>query len=78
MEKSQWACDQYPPNNALTFFDITMKFDGTAVEPVWTTNYVDDHCNCRAAVKDESTIEITWDSTGGGGGSTTTFEELQA
>lgn len=76
MEKSQWACDQYPPNNEVTFFDITMKFDGEKVSPKWTTAFVDDHCDCRAQVVDESTIKITWDSTGGGGGSTTTWPEL--
>ena len=84
MEKSQWDCDQYPPNNEVrpggtrssafwlmshslmplqvTFFDINIEYEGQKVKPHWETAYVDDHCNCRANIVDESTVKITWES----------------
>ena len=61
-EKSQWACDQYPTNEQVTFYDITMEFDGKKVQPAWTTAFVDDHCDFRAAIVDESTIKMTWNT----------------
>ncbi|CAE7586308.1 unnamed protein product [Symbiodinium sp. KB8] len=62
MEKSQWQCAQYPPNNQVTFTDIKVEYDGAAVQPKWTTAFVDDNCNCRAHITNETSIQITWDS----------------
>eukprot|EP01123_Difflugia_compressa_P000853 TRINITY_DN10987_c0_g1_i1.p1 TRINITY_DN10987_c0_g1~~TRINITY_DN10987_c0_g1_i1.p1 ORF type:complete len:229 (-),score=43.20 TRINITY_DN10987_c0_g1_i1:20-706(-) len=61
MEKSEWDCDQYPPDGKVVFYDIVVEYDGVKVTPKWTTNYVDDNCNCRAAVVNPTTIQITWD-----------------
>lgn len=36
MEK-EWDCDQYPPNNQVTFYDIKIEYDGKPVTPKWTT-----------------------------------------
>jgi len=55
-------CDQYPPNNQVTFYDISIYYNNKKVSPTWTTAYVDDVCNNRAKVVDEATIQITWDS----------------
>jgi len=61
MEK-EWACNQYPPDNQVTFYDIIVQYEGETVSPKWTTSYVDDVCNCRAHILNETTIQITWQS----------------
>eukprot|EP01061_Rhynchopus_euleeides_P036433 TRINITY_DN613_c0_g1_i1.p1 TRINITY_DN613_c0_g1~~TRINITY_DN613_c0_g1_i1.p1 ORF type:complete len:238 (+),score=109.69 TRINITY_DN613_c0_g1_i1:47-715(+) len=61
-EKSCRSCAQYPPNNKVSFYDINLQYDGKQVSPKWTTGYVDNKCNNRAHVTDESTIDITWES----------------
>lgn len=61
MEKTA-RCDQYPPNNSVTFFNISVEYNYQKVAPKWTTDYVDNVCDCRAHVVDEATIQITWDS----------------
>ena len=63
MEKV-WNCDQYSPDGVVDFYDIKVEFDGKQVSPKWTTNYVDDNCNCRAHVRNETNISITWDTNG--------------
>jgi len=55
-------CDQYPPDGQVTFYDIKIEYDGSAVTPVWTTGYVDDVCNNRAQIVDDATVKITWDT----------------
>jgi len=55
-------CNQYPPDGSVTFYDITIQYDGATVTPAWTTAYVDDVCNNRAHVVDPATIQITWDT----------------
>jgi Peptidase A4 family len=62
MEKSQWNCNQYPANGIVTFYDIDLEYNGQPVSPTWTTSYVDDNCNCRAHVGNETSINITWDT----------------
>jgi len=57
-------CDQYPPNNEVTFFNISIYYNDEKVSPQWSTAYVDNVCDNRATVIDESTIKITWDSQG--------------
>lgn len=55
-------CEQYPPDGKVTFYNISIYWDGEKQSPKWSTSYVDDVCNNRANVIDESTIEITWDT----------------
>lgn len=55
-------CDQYPPNNEVTFYDIKIEYDGVQVNPQWKTAFVDDVCNNRAAILNSTAIQITWDS----------------
>eukprot|EP00026_Physarum_polycephalum_P016542 Phypoly_transcript_17470.p1 GENE.Phypoly_transcript_17470~~Phypoly_transcript_17470.p1 ORF type:complete len:224 (+),score=34.94 Phypoly_transcript_17470:84-755(+) len=57
-----WACDMYPPNNQVTFYDIVAQYDGQTVAPKWNTSYVDDACNNRAQILNETAIQITWNS----------------
>jgi len=61
MEKV-WNCNQYPPDGQVTFFDIKVEYNNAQVTPKWQTSYVDDVCNCRAHIVDDSTIQITWDT----------------
>merc|ERR1719231_508378 len=55
-------CHEYPPNGEVTFYDIVMEYEGQRVSPKWTTDYVDDVCNNRAHVLNETSIQITWDT----------------
>jgi hypothetical protein len=55
-------CDQYPPDNQVTFYDIKIEYNGQQVEPSWKTSFVDDVCNNRAKIVDSKTVQITWDS----------------
>lgn len=57
-------CQDYPPDNKVTFYNITLEYDGKDVTDSmsWTTSYVDDVCNNRAHIVNSRTIEITWDS----------------
>eukprot|EP01064_Diplonema_japonicum_P017035 TRINITY_DN2509_c0_g1_i1.p1 TRINITY_DN2509_c0_g1~~TRINITY_DN2509_c0_g1_i1.p1 ORF type:complete len:223 (+),score=79.33 TRINITY_DN2509_c0_g1_i1:41-709(+) len=61
-EKVCRSCAQYPPNNIVTFYDITLGYEGKTVSPHWETAYVDNKCNNRAHVVNESAISITWDA----------------
>jgi len=58
-----FPCNMYPPNNEVTFFDIKVQYDGVTVKPTWTTAYVDNACNNRARVVNDTSIQITWTST---------------
>jgi hypothetical protein len=50
-------------NKSLIFNkDIVTEYDGAAVTPKWTTSYVDDVCNNRAKVLNNTAIQITWTS----------------
>jgi hypothetical protein len=62
MEKSQWACNQYPADGIVNFYDIVLEYDNQPVQPKWTTNIVDDNCDCRAHVLNETAISITWNT----------------
>lgn len=55
-------CSQYPSDGEVTFYNIKMEYDGKVVTPKWTTAYVDDVCNNRAAVVDSKTIKISWNT----------------
>eukprot|EP01084_Bolivina_argentea_P155216 270492_1 len=61
-EKVCRQCDMYPPDDIVTFSNISVEWGGKKADPKWTTAYVDNVCNNRAHVVDESTITITWNS----------------
>ena len=46
----------------VTFYDIKVEYDNAPVSPKWTTAYVDDACNNRVHILNETTIQITWDT----------------
>ena len=56
-------CDQYPPDDEVTFYNITVERDGVPVETAWSTDFVDDNCDNRAHIVDANTVKFTWDST---------------
>jgi len=62
-----WDCNQYPPDGEVTFYDISIKWDGAAQNTTWTTGIVDDNCNNRASIVDQNTVKISWDTTMSGG-----------
>jgi hypothetical protein len=61
-EKTCRSCNEYPPDDIVTFSNISVYWNGVQKSPKWTTAYVDNVCNNRAHVVDESTITITWNS----------------
>lgn len=52
-EKSQWACDQYPPEGEVVFYNIRVEYDYKQVVPKWTTAKVDDACDNTAHILNE-------------------------
>eukprot|EP00483_Globobulimina_turgida_P007021 UN07035 len=61
-EKVCSRCNDYPPDDIVTFTNTTVQWAGKTLQPKWTTAYVDNVCNNRAHVVDEQTITITWNS----------------
>ena len=61
-EKECASCNQYPSNDKVTFYDIVLEYEGQRVNPKWNTSYVEDVCNNRAHIVDNSTVAITWSS----------------
>ncbi len=40
-------CSQYPSNNNVTFYNISIQWDGKQLPPAWSTGVKDDVCNNR-------------------------------
>lgn len=60
-----WPCYMYPPDNKVTFTNITIDFNfKQLVQPSWTTAFVDDNCNNRAHIDSADQVSITWNSQG--------------
>jgi len=57
-------CDQYPPDNSVTFTNIRVDYDGVTTSPTWATGVVDEVCSFTAHVVDPKTVSITWDVNG--------------
>lgn len=56
-------CSQYPPDNSVTFYNISIYYNDKLEEsPVWTTGYEANKCNNRAKILSETSVEITWQS----------------
>ena len=56
-------CNQYPPNNIVTFYDIAIYCNGRRFYPKYTLSFVDDVCNMRAH-QEGNNVTITWNSNG--------------
>jgi hypothetical protein len=41
------SCSQYPPNNNVTFYNISVEWDGKRLPPTWSTGMVEDVCGNR-------------------------------
>ncbi len=50
----------YPSDGIVTFSNINMECDGTAITPAWTTGHVDQACDFKANIIDSKTLSITW------------------
>ena len=61
-EKVCSRCNEYPPDDIVTFSNISVYWNGQKKDPKWTTAYVDNVCDFRAHVASESEITITWNS----------------
>jgi len=55
-------CNDYPPEGIVTFYDIKIEYDNAPVSPVFTTGIVDDVCNMRAHILNETSVSITWNT----------------
>eukprot|EP01084_Bolivina_argentea_P084854 153413_1 len=55
-------CSDYPPENEIIFYNISIYYNNSKVIPKWTTGHVIDYCNNRAHILNESSIKITWQS----------------
>eukprot|EP00483_Globobulimina_turgida_P008208 UN08224 len=50
-EHSCTDCAQYPPDNGVTFYNISITYNGVLEKsPVWTTGYRTNKCNNRAQI----------------------------
>ena len=57
------VCSQYPPDNSVTFTNISIYYnDELETNPVWTTGYEKDLCDNRANILSANSVEITWQS----------------
>lgn len=65
-----WPCEYYPPNDAVTFFDIDVSIkmpDGSIqknFQPQWSSHVMDANCGMKAVVHNATAVSITWDSSG--------------
>jgi len=57
-------CNQYPPDGQVTFYNIKVEIGGKDVtnDISYTTGYVEDVCNFRAHIVNQSSIQITWNT----------------
>eukprot|EP00466_Bigelowiella_natans_P013139 jgi/Bigna1/87444/estExt_fgenesh1_pg.C_200141 len=57
-----FACNCYPPDEILTFYDIYAECDGTDCtnEIEWTPRIMDSNCRMKAQFQDQTSISITW------------------
>jgi exosome complex RNA-binding protein Csl4 len=76
MEKD-CPCDEYPPNDVVTFYNIKVEWEGQQVNPKFTTSYVDNVCDCRAHILNETSVQITWNSAATEEKDVETFKKLQ-
>ena len=61
-EKICHICSEYPPDDIVTYHNISVYYGGKKVSPKWTTGVVDEVCGMTAHIVDESTVTITWNS----------------
>lgn len=59
-----WPCGDYPSDDKVTFFDISVECDGEdCTDKVeWSTNVKDPNCNMAAHIDSSTQISITWDT----------------
>jgi hypothetical protein len=59
-----FPCRDYPPDEKVTFKNITIECDGQDCrdQVKWEAKVKDSNCNMEAHIIDSSTISITWDT----------------
>jgi len=55
-------CNEYSASNQATFYDIEIQYEGKTVTPQWSTNFIQDVCDCRAFVLNSTSVQLTWNS----------------
>jgi len=57
-----WSCRHYPPDEEVTFTDISILCDGEdcTKDVDWQAKFKDDNCNFRAHIDSPEKIRITW------------------
>ena len=57
-------CQNFPPEQKITFRNLTVECNGVPFTPSWTTSFVEDVCDFRAHVVNPSTVTMTWNTAG--------------
>lgn len=75
-----FPCQDYPPDEVVTFSDILVECDGKDCtdEISWEAKVKDDNCNMAAHIVDSKTITITWDTSASSRLSNYTYQQLYA
>ena len=55
-------CNEYPPDEVVTFKNLNVYCDGELITPSWTTAVVDEVCDFTAHVVTPHEISITWNT----------------
>ena len=55
-------CKDYPPDEIVTFTNLTVAYDGVVAPAAWTTGVVDQVCDFKANIIDPNTVSITWNT----------------
>mmetsp|Transcript_2044 Transcript_2044/g.2561 ORF Transcript_2044/g.2561 Transcript_2044/m.2561 type:complete len:226 (+) Transcript_2044:57-734(+) len=56
------SCADYPQDNEMLFYNISVYYDYKKVSPKWSTGYVENKCDSRAKIVNETAILLTWNS----------------
>eukprot|EP01064_Diplonema_japonicum_P026113 TRINITY_DN37528_c0_g1_i1.p1 TRINITY_DN37528_c0_g1~~TRINITY_DN37528_c0_g1_i1.p1 ORF type:complete len:223 (+),score=43.63 TRINITY_DN37528_c0_g1_i1:58-726(+) len=62
VEHQPSSCKQYPANGEITFANIYVELEGTAVTPTWEQIKYKDACSCAGQTVDPKTLKFTWDT----------------
>jgi len=60
IERQPPNCEQYPQNGGITFYDINIEINGTAVAPQWIAKKFEDACDCTPIVNNATSVTFTW------------------
>ena len=63
LEHQPRSCAELPPNNNVTWTDVSVSVNGHAVaSPEWVAKEEEPKCGSKAVITDPRTISITWEA----------------